>query len=174
MGGQFPRTLNWSQIYSLLQNVTIKIRTGNRKRVPSTWNRKMKLSGNLTRGHDSSTFITHSLFCSHSSFSRFQCSVPVTRLSVKSLSDGHLWNGSWPGSWPGFYLGFMVWRSPEWPKASSFLGGSRVSSPGNFWKWVCPEMQSGAFWDTILRNVTVCAPTSSRLDNFSDIATYML
>ena len=30
-------------------------------------------------------------------------------------------------------------------------------------------MQSGAFWDTILRNVTVCALTSSRLDDFSDI-----
>ena len=22
--------------------------------------------------------------------------------------------------------------------------------PGNFWKWICTEMQSGAFWDTIL------------------------
>ena len=31
----------------------------------------------------------------------------------------------------GFYLGFVVW------------------------KWICAEMQSGAFWDTILRNVTV-------------------
>ena len=26
---------------------------------------------------------------------------------------------------PGFYLGFIVWgRGPEWPKATSFLGGS--------------------------------------------------
>ena len=25
----------------------------------------------------------------------------------------------------GFYLGFIIWwRSPEWPKATSFLGGS--------------------------------------------------
>ena len=33
------------------------------------------------------------------------------------------------------------------------------------------EMQSGAFLDTILWNVTDCAPTSSRLDN---IVNYML
>ena len=31
---------------------------------------------------------------------------------------------------------------------------------------MCTEMQSGAFWDTILRNVRVCALTSSRLDDF--------
>ena len=36
------------------------------------------------------------------------------------------------------------------------------------------EMQSGAFLDTILWNVTDCAPTSSRLDNFSDIVNYIL
>ena len=40
---------------------------------------------------------------------------------------------------------------------------------GIFFRWICAEMQSGAFWDTILRNVTVCALTSSRLDDFSDI-----
>ena len=149
MGWQFPRTLNWSQIYSLLQNVTIKIRTGNRKRVPSTWNRKMKLSGNLTRGHDSSTFITHSLFCSHSSFSRFQCSVPVTRLSVKSHSDGHLWDGSWPG----FYLGFMIWRSPEWPKASSFLGGFTSKLPRKFLEMSMPW---DAIWCILRHNFEKC------------------
>ena len=33
-------------------------------------------------------------------------------------------------------------------------------------------MQFGAFWDTILRNVTVFALTSSRLDDYSDIVTY--
>ena len=33
-------------------------------------------------------------------------------------------------------------------------------------------MQSVAFWETILRNGTVCALTSSRLDDFSDIVTY--
>ena len=34
----------------------------------------------------------------------------------------------------------------------------------------------GAFWDTILRNVIVCAltSTSSRLDDFLDIVTYIL
>ena len=34
-------------------------------------------------------------------------------------------------------------------------------------------MQSGAFWDTVLRNVTLCALTSSHLDDFSDIVTYI-
>ena len=46
--------------------------------------------------------------------------------------------------------------------------------PGDFLKWICTEMQYGAFWDTILRNVTVCALTSSRLDDFFDIVTYIL
>ena len=65
----------------------------------------------------------------------------------------------------GFYLGFIIWgRSPEWPKATSLLEGS--APPGDFLKWICTEMQSGAFWDTILRNGTVCALTSSRLDDF--------
>ena len=29
-------------------------------------------------------------------------------------------------------------------------------------------------FETILRNVTVCAPTSLRLDDFSDMVTYIL
>ena len=58
----------------------------------------------VARGLVSSSFITHSLFCSYSSFSCFQCSVPVTRLSVKSLSDGHLWDGSLP----------LCFRHPNW------------------------------------------------------------
>ena len=66
----------------------------------------------------------------------------------------------------GFYLGFIIWgRSPEWPKATSLLEGS-APPPGDFLKWICTKMQSGAFWDTILRNGTVCALTSSRLDDF--------
>ena len=52
--------------------------------------------------------------------------------------------------------------------------GVRRSPPGDFLKWICTEMQYGAFWDTILRNVTVCALTSSRLDDFFDIVTYIL
>ena len=32
----------------------------------------------------------------------------------------------------------------------------------------------GALWDTILRNITVCAPTSTRLNDFSEIVTYIL
>ena len=59
----------------------------------------------------------------------------------------------------GFYVGFIVWgRSPVLPKATSFpagSGGKPPPPPGNFLKWICPEMQSGAFWDTILRNFTV-------------------
>ena len=35
-------------------------------------------------------------------------------------------------------------------------------------KWICAEMQSGAFWDIILRNVKVCALNLSHLDDFSD------
>ena len=35
-------------------------------------------------------------------------------------------------------------------------------------------MQSGAFWATILRNVTVCALTSSRRDDFSDVVIYIV
>ena len=37
---------------------------------------------------------------------------------------------------PGFYLGFIVWRrSPEWPKAMSFPGGSGgACPPWNFFK----------------------------------------
>ena len=74
----------------------------------------------------------------------------------------------------GFYLGFISWgRRPEWPKATSLLEGS-APPPRDFLKWICTEMQSGAFWDTILRNVTVCALTSSRLDDFFDILTYIL
>ena len=58
---------------------------------------------------------------------------------------------------PGFYLGFIVWgRSTKWPKATNFLAASGGGmSPGKFFKWICPVMQSSAFWDTILRNVTV-------------------
>ena len=96
---------------------------------------------------------------------------------------------------PGFYLGFIVWgRSTKWPKATNFLAGSGGMPPGKFFKWICPVMQSSAFWDTILRNVTVvfyffsslsysvlrqgiltsCVLTLSHLDDFSNIVTYIL
>ena len=103
----------------------------------------------VAHGLVSSSFITHSLFCSHSSFSRFQCSVPVTRLSVKSLSDGHLWDGSWPG----FYLGFMVWRSPEWPKATSFLGRFTSMLPRKFLEMSMPW---DAIWCILRHNFEKC------------------
>ena len=37
-------------------------------------------------------------------------------------------------------------------KATNFLAGSGGMPPGKFFKWICPVMQSSAFWDTILRN----------------------
>ena len=57
-------------------------------------------------------------------------------------------------------------------RASS--AGPGTCSPGNVLKWICAETQSGTFWDTISRNVTVCALISSRLDDFSDIVTYVI
>ena len=36
-----------------------------------------------------------------------------------------------------------------------FLGGSGGMLPRKFFEWIFAEMQSGAFWDPILRNVTV-------------------
>ena len=56
-------------------------------------------------------------------------------------------------------------------RASS--AGPGTCSPGNVLKWIYAETQSGTFWNTISRNVTMCALTSSRLDDFSDIVTYV-
>ena len=36
-------------------------------------------------------------------------------------------------------------RSLEWPKATSFLGGSGACPPGKYLKWICAEMQSDHF-----------------------------
>ena len=70
---------------------------------------------------------------------------------------------------PGFYLGFTVYS--QLAEGQSFLEGSGGMTPRKF---LCGEMQSAAFWDTILRNVAVYALTSSSLDDFSDIVTYIL
>ena len=70
----------------------------------------------------------------------------------------------------GFYLGFIVWgRSLECPKTTSFLGGSGACPPRNFFWNKCALRWNLVPFETILRNVTVCALTSSRLDDFSDI-----
>ena len=76
----------------------------------------------------------------------------------------------------GFYLGFIVWgRSPEWPKATCFLGGSGVCLPEIFWNEYALRCNlCGAFWDTILRNFTVWEMTSSGLDDFPGIITHIL
>ena len=50
----------------------------------------------------------------------------------------------------GFYLGFIFWgRSPEWPKATSFLGGSGGKPPQKFFEM---DMHWDAFW-CILRHI---------------------
>ena len=60
----------------------------------------------------------------------------------------------------GFYLWFIMWgRSPEWLKATSFQGGGggpEACPPGNFLKWICVDMQSGAFWDNFEKCSSVC------------------
>ena len=38
-----------------------------------------------------------------------------------------------------------IYSLGEWPKATSLLGGSGGMPPGKFLKWICAEMQSGAF-----------------------------
>ena len=68
-----------------------------------------------------------------------------------------------------------IYPSPEWEKAmKSSEGSGSMPPPENVLKWICAEMQSGAFWDTILRNITVCARTLSCLDDFSNIVTNIL
>ena len=68
---------------------------------------------------------------------------------------------------------YRLGENSRWPKTTSFLGKSRVCPPEIF------EMNMRwdaiwRFWDTILSNVTLCALTSSRLDDFSHIVTYIL
>ena len=67
-----------------------------------------------------------------------------------------------------YSLGEKSQVSEKWGASK---GGPGACHPGNFLKWVCAEMQSSAFWDTIWRNV---APTSSRLDDFSGIVTFVM
>ena len=105
---------------------------------------------------------------------QLQTSSKVLTVSLSVLSKPYLWSPlnvyiNW------LFVGFIVWeRSPEWPKATSFLRWSGGIRPGSFLKSICAEMQSGAFWDTILRNVTVCTLTSSSLDDFPEMFTYIL
>ena len=55
---------------------------------------------------------------------------------------------------PGFYLGFIVWgRSPEWPKATSFLGGSGGTLP---WKFFEMNMRWDAIWCILRPNFEKC------------------
>ena len=62
----------------------------------------------------------------------------------------------------GFYLGFIVWgRSPEWPKATYFLGGSGAC---------LPEI----FWNEYALRFTVWEMISSGLDDFPGTITHIL
>ena len=82
----------------------------------------------------------------------------------------------------GFYLGFIIWwRSLEWPKATSSQGRSGGIPPEIFLNKYVLRCKSGAFWDTILSysvliqgEIFSYALTSARLDDFSDIVTYIL
>ena len=68
----------------------------------------------------------------------------------------------------GFYLGFIIWGEKSWVAEGDKRPRGVHPPPPH------PRMKSGVFWDTILRNVIVCALTSSRLDDFFDIVTYIL
>ena len=49
----------------------------------------------------------------------------------------------------GFYLGFIVLGSPEWPKATSFLGGSGGMHPRKFF-------EMNAIWCILRPNFQKC------------------
>ena len=72
-----------------------------------------------------------------------------------------------------YHVGEKSWvaEGDEHPKG---IRGLPPPPNENFFKWICAEMQPGTFRDTILRNVTVCSPTSSCLDDFSDIVAHIL
>ena len=59
-----------------------------------------------------------------------------------------------------YHVGEKSWvaEGDEHPKG---IRGLPPPPSENFFKWICAEMQPGTFRDTILRNVTVCSPTSS-------------
>ena len=67
---------------------------------------------------------------------------------------------------------YFLGEKSQVAEGHKLLRGVRGHAPLNFFKWICAEMQSGAYWDTILRNVPGCALTSLRLDDFSDSYLY--
>lgn len=85
----------------------------------------------------------------------------VTSFPGKILDFNSL-ESPFPGLWviqteywpvPGFYLGFIIWgRSSKWRE---FPRGGGMPPWQIFLKWICAELQFGAFRDTILRNITV-------------------
>ena len=103
-------------------------------------------------------------FCFWKPLFRCNCLWDGNLLSVRySLSN---WQ------WSGFYVGFIVWGwSPQWPKATSFLGWSGGMLPRKFFEM---NMRWDAIWCILRPNFEKCALTSSRLDDFSDIVTYIL
>ena len=69
---------------------------------------------------------------------------------------------------------YCLGRSPKWPNRMSFLGGVRRHAPRKRFEMNMRWDAIWCHWETILRNVTVCALTSLCLDDFSDIVTYKL
>ena len=65
------------------------------------------------------------------------------RLTIYQIGKAK-WNKAVPDTKSGFYLGFTVWeRRREWPKAMSFLGGSKGMPP---WKFFEMNMCWDAVW----------------------------
>ena len=74
-------------------------------------------------------------------------------------------------AWSGLYLGFVVrGRSPEWAKGVQVHDPRKCFESNMKYALRCNLVH----FETILRNVTVCALTLSRLDDFSDIVTHIL
>ena len=84
---------------------------------------------------------------------QLQTSSKVLTVSLSVQSKPYLWSPlnvyiNW------LYLGFIVWeRSPEWPKATSFLGWSGSIPPGSFFEInVCRD----AIWCILRHNFEKC------------------
>ena len=72
------------------------------------------------------------------------CNLSINTLILSQFS--HAMNDQTPHT--RFYLGFIVWgRSPKRLKVTSFLGGAGACPLLKFFemKFICAEMQSGAF-----------------------------
>ena len=75
------------------------------------------------------------------------------RLTIYQIGKAN-WNKAVPDTKSGFYLGFTVWgRRREWPKAMSFLGGSKGMPPRKFFEM---NMCWDAVWCILRHNFEKC------------------